>query len=79
MVVMQATMVRLPFTANTGDNSLLMRLVKSGVSFNAYGCDTLDAIITFKWQTFAMRAIYRKMIIYLIFLAAFTAYAILVR
>ena len=76
---MQASMVRLPFATDTGDESFLTRLVDSGVSLNAYGCETLNAIITYKWETYARRSIYIKMIIYMIFLACFSALAIIVR
>ena len=79
MTVMRASMVRLPFAAGTGDNSLLLRLVDSNISFNAYGCETLNAIIDYKWQRFAKRSIYTKMIIYLIYIAAYTAFAIIIR
>ena len=79
MVVMQAAMVQLPFAAAVGEDSLLLRLVESDVAVNAYGCETLNAVIMYKWRQFAMRDIYTKTIIYLVFLAAYTAYAIILR
>jgi hypothetical protein len=79
MVVMQAAMVQLPFAALIGQNSLLQRLVESDVAVNAYGCETLNAVITFKWRKFAMREIYTKTIIFMTFLVTYTVYAIVLR
>ena len=79
MVVMQAAMVQLPFAASIGESSLLLRLVESDVAVNAYGCETLNAVITFKWRKFAMREIYTKTIIFMTFLVTYTVYAIVLR
>lgn len=79
MVVMQAAMVQLPFAASLGEDSLLLRLVESAVAVNAYGSETLSAVITFKWRKFAMREIYTKTIIFMTFLAIYTIYAIILR
>ena len=79
MVVMQAAMVQLPFAAAVGDDSLLLRLVESDVAVNTYGCETLNAVISFKWRKFAMREIYTKTIIFMTFLVTYTAYAVILR
>ena len=79
MVVMQACMVQLPFAASLGEESLLLRLVESAVAVNAYGSETLNAVITFKWRKFARREIYTKTVIYMSFLVVYTVYAIILR
>ncbi len=79
MVVMQALMVQLPFAGSLGHDSMLMRLVESAVGVNAYGSETVRAVIAFKWKKFARRDIYTKAVLYLIFLAIWTAFAILYR
>ncbi|GAX75027.1 hypothetical protein CEUSTIGMA_g2473.t1 [Chlamydomonas eustigma] len=76
MVVMQAAMVQLPFAGSLGNESLLLQLVESDVGVGTYGCETVKAVIDFKWQKFARNEIYTKAIVYASFLAVYTAFAI---
>lgn len=79
MVVMEAVMVRLPFPAAIGNDSLLHTLGESRVPVRTFGSETVNAIITYKWRKFAQRQIYTKTIIYMVYLLLYTVYAILLR
>ena len=57
MVVMEAAMVRLPFAAASGTDSLLRTIVEADVPVETYGSETLKAIIAFKWQEFARKQV----------------------
>ncbi len=58
MVVMEAAMVRLPFSAAMGKQSILRTLVESDVPVETFGAETVKAIISFKWQAFARRQVH---------------------
>lgn len=77
MVVMEAVMVQLPFPAEVGSEGLLHKLGESNLPVKAFGSDTVQAIIMFKWRKFSQRAILIKTIIYMAYLFVFTAYACL--
>ena len=63
MVVMEASMVRLPYAANLGKGSMLHTLVESSVPVQAYGSETVKAIIHYKWQKFAKWKIFTKAVV----------------
>jgi hypothetical protein len=79
MVVMEALMVQLPFPAELGNTGLLHQLGESHVPVKTFGSESVHAIITYKWKKFAERAILIKTIVYLLYLAAYTVYAIIIR
>lgn len=77
MIVMEAAMVVLPFSADQGKGSVLHTLVESAVPVETFGSETVKAIIDYKWRRFARRQIYTKGGVYLLFVTLFTVYAIL--
>eukprot|EP00798_Chlamydomonas_sp_ICE-L_P021486 gene21486-28462_t len=77
MVMMEASMVRLPYAASLGKGSILHTLMESDVPVQTFGSDTVKAVINYKWKNFAMWKIFTKAIIYIFFIAVFTVYAII--
>eukprot|EP00798_Chlamydomonas_sp_ICE-L_P018883 gene18883-25441_t len=77
MVVMQASMIPLPYATDLGNGTFLQKLLESDVPVQTYSSDTVRAIIDYKWKKFAKRKIYTKALVYLSFIAVFTAFAIL--
>eukprot|EP00798_Chlamydomonas_sp_ICE-L_P023436 gene23436-30721_t len=77
MVMMRASMVRLPYSASLGKDSLLETLVSNAqVPVMTFGSNTVKAIINYKWDRFAKRQIFFKALIYMVFIITFTLYAI---
>ncbi|GFH15518.1 uncharacterized protein HaLaN_11758 [Haematococcus lacustris] len=78
MIVMEAAMVRLPYAATVGAQSILSTLVESTVPVETFGSATVKAIIDYKWKRFARRRIYTKSLVYLIYVLLFTAFAVVI-
>jgi hypothetical protein len=77
MMVVEASMVQLPFALKFGQGSLLNDLVEADVPVQTFGSATVSAIIDYKWNKFARRAIFSKLLVYLTFTLLFTIYGIL--
>eukprot|EP00201_Polytomella_parva_P015433 CAMPEP_0175051112 /NCGR_PEP_ID=MMETSP0052_2-20121109/7617_1 /TAXON_ID=51329 ORGANISM="Polytomella parva, Strain SAG 63-3" /NCGR_SAMPLE_ID=MMETSP0052_2 /ASSEMBLY_ACC=CAM_ASM_000194 /LENGTH=541 /DNA_ID=CAMNT_0016315357 /DNA_START=84 /DNA_END=1705 /DNA_ORIENTATION=- len=76
-ILMEASMVQLPFAVASGKDSLLHTMVESAVPVQAFGSDTVKAIIDFKWNRFARIKIYSKFLLYFFFVLVYTVGAIL--
>lgn len=70
-------MVRLPFACGVGKDSLLHTLVDSDVPVQAFGTQTVRAVIRHKWRLYARSKLLLRSINYCFYTLCFTVYAIL--
>lgn len=73
----KASMVRLPFACSVGKDSLLHTLVDSDVPVQAFGTQTLRAVIKHKWRMYARTKLLIRSINYCFYTLCFTVFTIL--
>jgi hypothetical protein len=73
----KASMVKLPFAAAVGRDSLLQTLVESDVPVQAFGTPSIRAVIRYKWQQYAQAKLLLRAACYCVYTAAFTLWAVL--